>query len=102
MDEKYKLLELALPCSKDLIPASDSCIDSVIAEAFNRHFGYDYALADKMDLQHLVSVTAEGTEVHTLQYRHETFLDITDYKIDCVLCDENGVKATMKMKYKFI
>lgn len=99
MDEKCDITLLERLCSESMLSATDRSLEKIIADAFHNHFGYDIALANKDELHHL---TSEGSDIQSFLYRNETFLYITDYEIDSILCDKDGAKVTMKMKYKFV
>ena len=85
--------------TEGIIAANNRKLEEIIADAFHNHFGYSIAFANKMELQHII---VEGEEVQSFQYRHETFLYITDWDIDYDLLDKAGAKVYMKMKYKFV
>lgn len=74
-------------------------LEKIIADAFRHHFGYDIVLADKEEFMHLCT---EGSDIQSFLYLNETFLYITNFEIDSILCDKDGAKVTMKMKYKFV
>lgn len=81
-----------------LIGATNNSLERIIADAFLRHFGYNIRCADKEELQHLIT---EGEEIQSFQYRHETFLYVTDWEYDYHF-DEDKVVCKMKMKFKMV